>query len=116
MKIFNIDAFAQPKRAIEISGVKHPIRDLSVQQFIDNLKAAEELEGQIEKGTAVTTMIVELNRAVDNVVECIPSLERSMVASWSPDLVAEVMRFVRGDMDKEIAADAAEGEQKNAAS
>lgn len=104
MQILNIDDFARPKRALRIGGVDHPLRDLSVQQFIDNLKAAVELEQKVSENASVDLMIAELNRSVDMVVESIPSLSRETVAGWSPDLIGEVLRFIRGELDTKVKA------------
>jgi hypothetical protein len=45
MDILNIDDFVQPKRVLKLDGKEYPVQEVDVQTFIDNLAAAEKLEG-----------------------------------------------------------------------
>lgn len=97
MKILNLDGFAQVKRQIMLKGVAHDVREISVQQFIDNLKAAEDLEkaanNEPEKLSA------QIESSVKAICDSIPTLNKDELRAMPIEAIAAVLKFIRGEMD-----------------
>lgn len=102
-KILNIDEFATVKRVLRFKGTDYEVKELSVQAFIDNLKAAEDLEAQggaKEKQPEAVSAQVEL--AIKNILESIPEFPETDLRSLQLPAMSAILRFIRGDMDEEV--------------
>lgn len=99
MKVLNIDAFAQVKRQIVLKGVTHDVRETSVQQFIDNLKAAEDLEAA--QSSAPEKLSAQIERSVGAIIEVIPTLPREELGKAPVEAISALLKFIRGEMDEE---------------
>jgi hypothetical protein len=93
MKILNIDDYAEANRKITIKGISYPIEEPTVQQFIDNMKAAELLEssGQPE------TMVRSFEQAVVAVNQAIPSLPLQQIRELKLHAMTAILQFIRGE-------------------
>lgn len=113
MKVLNLDGFAQVKRQLELKGKKHDVKETSVQQFIDNLAAAEALEAKGEKTKEVLSR--QIAASVDAILESVPTMPREDLVGLPIEALTAIMKFIRGEMDPEVkptevpAADQAEG-------
>lgn len=107
MEILNIDAFAQPKRFMVLAGQRHEVKPLTVQDFIDNLKAATELEKQ---GAADLPLHEQVDASVREIVKAVPTLDEAVVRGLSIEAVTAIMKFIRGDLDPTEAAPGAQGD------
>lgn len=94
MEILNVDAFAAVTRQISLGGKKYPIEELDVQQFINNLKAAEELEKADAKTPTVADAIEE---AVKIISQGIPTLPVEQIRKLKLPAMTAVLQFVRGE-------------------
>lgn len=99
MKVLNIDSFAQVKRQIVLKGVTHDVRETSVQQFIDNLKAAEDLEA-VDKN-APEKLSAQVERSVAAILDSIPTLKAEDLRGAPIDALTALLKFIRGEMDEE---------------
>lgn len=117
-KILNIDHFAQVKRQLSFKGKLHDVLEVSVQQFIDNLKAAEELEasGQAAEDVRTQRLSAAVETSVEAVMGSIPTLDEADLRKLPVEALHTILRFIRGEMDPDEAsapaapAAAAEGE------
>lgn len=114
MKILNVDAFASIERQLSIGGNLYPIVEPSVQEFIDNLKAAEQLEKEGTEGTASASESFE--RALKNIKESVPDIPDEVLKKLKLPAVMAILQFIRGELDPDVAdavgKEAAEGEKK----
>lgn len=114
MKILNIDAFAEVKRQISFAGQTYAVEEQSVQEFIDNLKAAEALEAS---GTS-ESYATNFEGAVKMVIKSIPTLPEAVIRKLKVPALSAILQFIRGDLDPdatpatEAEATAAAGEEK----
>lgn len=99
MQILNIDTFAQVKRQVVLKGVSHNVCETSVQQFINNLKAAEDLDGASQ--SAPEKLSAQVERSVSAILESIPTLEPADLKSAPIDALSALLKFIRGEMDAE---------------
>jgi hypothetical protein len=97
MKILNIDAFAQITRQISLGGVAYPIEETSVQQFIDNLKAAEALEAT--DPAAKENVAKNFEQAIASIKEAIPTLPEEKIRALKLPAMTAVLQFIRGELD-----------------
>lgn len=97
MKVLNIDNFAQVKRQIVLKGVTHDVRETSVQQFIDNLKAAEDLE-KVDT-SAPEKLSAQVERSVAAILDSIPTLKAEDLKGAPIDALTALLKFIRGEMD-----------------
>lgn len=97
MKILNIDTFAQVKRQIVFKGTTHDVRETSVQQFIDNLKAAEELEKASQGAPETLSRQVELSIAA--ICDAIPTMKAEDLKTVPIEAITALLQFIRGELD-----------------
>lgn len=109
MEILNLDNFAEVKRQVTIAGVTHDILEISVQDFVNNLKAAELLDEAIAKGEQPVLASIDL--AVNSICASVPSLDEAAVRQLKLSLMYKLLAFIRGELDPVVAqgAPAAEG-------
>lgn len=100
MKVLNLDGFAQVKRQLSLKGVTHDVRETSVQQFIDNLAAAEALEAKGEK--TPETLSRQVTASVDAILESVPTMKRDELVSQPIEALSAIMKFIRGEMDPDV--------------
>ena len=105
MKILNIDAFAKITRQISFGGKTHAIEEPSVQQFIDNLKAAELLEKEGEQDNVAKNF----EQAIATIRQAIPTLRDADVRALKLPAMTAVLQFIRGEMDGTEGVAPAEG-------
>lgn len=103
MKILNIDAFATVTRKLSLAGQTYAIEELSVQQFIDNLKAAE----QLEKEGASEDVGKSLEQAILVVRQAVPTMPEALVRTLKVPAMTAVLQFIRGELDGEDVAEGA---------
>lgn len=108
MKILNIDQFASVKRQIVFKGVTHDVHEVSVQQFIDNLKAAEDLD---KAGAEPDSLSKQLERSIAAIHDVIPTLSVEELRKLPIEAVATLLKFIRGEMDPDGAANDAESSE-----
>lgn len=100
MKILNIDAFAKVTRQISFNGKTHAIEEPSVQQFIDNLKAAEKLE----KDGDQENIGKNFAQAIVAICQAIPTLPEAEVRALKLPAMTAVLQFIRGELDPDAGA------------
>jgi hypothetical protein len=97
MDILNIDALASPKRQVNIFGAKHDVLELSVQDFIDNLTAANKLEAA--KLSGPDEVIEGMRLSMDMIKRSVPSLSEAEVRRLNPVQIGVLLQFIRGELD-----------------
>jgi hypothetical protein len=102
MKVLNLDGFAQVKRQLELKGVKHDVLETNVQQFINNLQAAEALASKGEK--TPETLSRQVIASVDAILESVPTLKREDLLARPIEALTAIMKFIRGEMDPDVNA------------
>jgi hypothetical protein len=109
MKILNIDALVSSSRQISMAGKTYTVEEPSVQQFIDNLKAAEQLE---KESTGDKTLSESFDTAVKVLSQAIPTMEESVIRGLKLPAMMAVLQFVRGELDPDLIAAPAEGAEE----
>jgi hypothetical protein len=102
MKILNLDSFAQVKRQIVLKAVTHDVRETSVQQFIDNLKSAEELEAAGK--AAPETLSAQVENSVKAICDSIPTVNPADLRVMPIEAIGAILKFIRGELDPETLA------------
>jgi hypothetical protein len=118
MKILNLDQFAVVTRQVKLGGVSHNVREVCVQDFVNNLTAAEQLETAVAAAGENEEMSIGLIRKgiEDSIVairDSIPTLEEPQVRALGMTQMSALLQFIRGELDpvmpSEPAAVAQEG-------
>jgi len=118
MQILNIDDFAKINRQITLGGITHPVQELDVQQFIDNLKAANDLEIASSALEGNDRVADSFEQGVRSIHQSIPTLSEDQIRKLKLPAMTAVMQFIRGELDPDIAkqhlrtTDDAEGAEK----
>lgn len=114
MKVLNLDGFAQVKRRLALKGKNHDVLETNVQQFIDNLKAAEDLEATSEK--TPETLSRQVQASVDAILQSVPTMPREDLVTLPIEALSAIMKFIRGEMDPDVTGSpkAEGGEEKKA--
>ena len=100
MKVLNIDALAQAKRQIKMNGRDHDVLETSVQKFIDNLKAAENLEAARSEPLKLSE---QMEKTIDTILESVPTMPREDLTGKPIETLSLILNFLRGEMDPEAA-------------
>lgn len=103
MKILNIDSFAEIKRQITLKGKSYPVEEITLQQFIDNLNAAE----QLDTAGTVETLARQMEHAATAIAQAIPTLPEAEVRQLKVPAIHAVLQFIRGELDPDVSAAAA---------
>lgn len=98
-KILNIDDFARVERVIAYKGKEYPVLELTVQSFIDNLKAAEDLEKSGEKPAAPKEMSAQVEVSIKNILEAVPDFPEAELRQLKIPALTAIMHFIRGELD-----------------
>lgn len=110
MKILNIDAFAEIKRQISFGGILYDLQETSVQDYINNLSAAEKLEAtpasDREKAAAA------FNEAVESILVAVPTMPREVVVKLKLPAMTAVLQFIRGEFEPVAEAQVTDTEKK----
>lgn len=93
MNILNIDDFAKTTRQINMGGIAYPVEEISVQQFIDKMKIAENLE----KSETVQQVSTSFEAAVLAVSQSIPTMPVEMIRNFTLPAIAAVLAFIRDE-------------------
>ena len=113
MKVLNLDGFAQVKRQLTLKGVNHDVLETSVQQFIDNLAAAEALEAKGEK--TLETLSQQVKASVDAILESVPTIDRADLVALPIEALSAIMKFIRGELDPDVTGVQADGQPEGEA-
>lgn len=108
MKVLNLDGFAQVKRQMTLKGVNHDVLETSVQQFIDNLAAAEALEAKGEK--TPETLSQQVKASVDAILESVPTIDRADLVALPIEALSAIMKFIRGELDPDVVSGKADSQ------
>lgn len=95
MNFLNIDDFSKTTRQIKIGGTAHIVQEQTVQQFIDGIKVAEELEKEAASGAFKP--LASLEQAIKSVCQSVPTLPESQVRALTLPALTAVLDFIRGD-------------------
>lgn len=109
-KVLNLDAYVTPKRVLTWKGKSHRVREISVQEFIDSLAQAEEMEKSATAAGAAPDAAAEISKkpidikawvekSVGMVAEAIPTLPEAEIRTMEVEALMAVMAFIRGDLD-----------------
>jgi hypothetical protein len=110
MKILNIDQLAQVKRQVFFKGINHDVKETSVQQFIDSLKAAEDLEEAAKDTGKPERLSAQVETSVKVIGESIPTMSLDELKKCPIEVLSTLLKFIRGEMDPdEATAPAVEG-------
>lgn len=96
MKVLNIDALAQVKRQIKMNGRDHDVVETSVQKFIDNLKAAENLEAARGEPLKLSE---QMEKTIDTIIESVPTMPREDLTGKPMEMLTVILNFLRGELD-----------------
>jgi hypothetical protein len=99
MKILNVDQYTSANRQISYAGKTYPVEEPNVQQFIDNLKAAEELEKSEEKNESLAN---SFEQAVKSIKQAIPSMPEETIRALKLPAITAILQFVRGELDPDV--------------
>jgi len=99
MKSLNIDAFATVTREISFGGHSYPVEETNVQQFIDNLKAAEALEASESVPGSTSDIGKHFEQAIIAVRESVPTMPESIIRGFKIPAMTAVLQFIRGELD-----------------
>lgn len=109
-KILNLDAYASVKRQLTFKGKTYDVNEPSVQDFVDALKAQEELDKQ---GTAPESNARNVESAIASILRAIPGFPENELRKLPLEALSPLLQFVRGE-DDTPKAEGESGEAKNA--
>jgi hypothetical protein len=98
MKMLNLDALASKSaRGITLFGVDYPVKQMTVQDFIEANKEAELIEAV--KGDASAS----LEATIRMLKRTIPTLPETEVRNMSLELLGFLVQFINGELEAEYA-------------
>lgn len=104
MKVLNIDALVTPKRVLNLGGTRHPVKEVSAQQFVDGLAKSEANDAALAAGLPGATKSEIFLDNVQMVLDLVPTLPKEVLMPLSLEAVVTILKFCRGD-DEGIAVE-----------
>ena len=110
MKVLNLDKLsAANKRELIIGGMSYPILEMTVTNFIETTKKAQEI--------SEAPMEVQIEATIELVLRSVPSITAEQLRGIPLEQLKAIVAFVRGEDDipgveSDEAAPTAEGEEK----
>ena len=110
MKILNLDALAAPKRTLTLGGVTYDVEEMTVENFIETTRIAEELETKGDK----LTFADQIGATIGMIKRSVPDITEQQLRKLNLEQLTMVSKFLRGELDSETeAVESVEGEVKN---
>lgn len=108
-KLLNLDQLnAKEVREVQIGGATYQIKEMSVEDFIETTRVAEEMEKE-------ESYAKQLHATVKLVKRAIPSIDETVLLGLSLDQLRALTAFIRGEDPAQIVGEQASGaEQGNA--
>lgn len=110
-KILNIAELASKEvRVLRVNGVDHPVREMSVEDFIETTLAAERLDGE-------QSIVKQLEATFDLILRAVPTIEKDVLKGMTLDQLQAMTAFIRGgdpdEIIKRLTEDSPESESGN---
>lgn len=103
MKTLNLDTFAKAERTITIAGKTYEVMEMTVENFIETTRAAERLGDS-------ASFVDQVEETISMILRSVPTIDRDVLKKLSLEQMTTIVKFIRGDMDEQIAT---EGEDKS---
>ena len=105
MKVLNLDELAPEKRVLTIKGVKYPMKDMTVADFIEVTKKAEDATADSAKELSVSEQVVLLVDAIQN---AFPTCPKEVLLALAIEQLTAILIFVRGEIPEGATIEEAE--------
>ena len=97
-KYLNLDSLAPEKKVITIKGNDHEMHQVSVKEFIEITKAADESgEGKIQD----KPIYEQVQTLVDQILKAFPTCPEEDLVSLSVDQLTTILKFTAGALEEE---------------
>jgi uncharacterized protein with von Willebrand factor type A (vWA) domain len=109
-KLLNLDQLnAKEVREVQIGGTMYQIKEMSVEDFIETTRVAEEMEKEQSYAKQLQATVKLIKRAI-------PNIEESLLMRLSLDQLRALTAFIRGEDPTKIVEEvtAQEGAEGNA--
>lgn len=105
-KILNLNTLsAKETREVQIGTVTYVIKEMSVEDFIETTRVAEEMENETSYGKQLQATVALIKRAI-------PDVEEKTLYALSLGQLRGLTSFIRGeDPEKIVSENAVDGEQ-----
>lgn len=91
MKVLNLDKLAKKEgRELVIFGNTYPVDGMTVANFIETTRAAEQLAGE-------TSLVKQVEATIDMISRSVPSVEKAELAKLELVQLQAIVKFIRGD-------------------
>jgi hypothetical protein len=98
-KVLNIDSIVKPvSRALNLGGVEYVVKDMTVENFMETTKAAEELKAR------AAGAVDQVTATIDMILRFIPDLPREKLRPLTFEQLGTIVAFVQGDFDPDAPA------------
>ncbi|WP_374335531.1 hypothetical protein [Methyloversatilis sp.] len=100
MKVLNLDSLAKPRKAITINGVRHVVKDMTVEDFIEVARAAEKYESE----DASISLLERFNESLNGVKRALPTITDEEIKKLNVDQLGAINKFIRDELieDSEV--------------
>lgn len=112
-KYLNIDEIAPEKKVLTLRGAEHVMHQVTVEEFIEITKAAQESgEGKIQD----RPVYEQVEMLVEQILKAFPSVPRDHLVKLSIDQLTTILKFTAGALEEEGVAkeSAKQGSKKKA--
>lgn len=99
MKVLNLDQFATEKKSITLEGVEYPVKDMTVDHFIESNLAVREFEGLSEDQRK--DPVTQLGATVKFILRCIPDLPEEKLRKLDIDRMSLIVQFINNELDEQ---------------
>lgn len=97
MKTLNIDALAKVSRTITVGGETYDVQDMTVENFIETTRAADELEAKGSKAT----FLDQIKMTIATIQRSVPTCPAEKLNGLSIEQLVAISKFLRGELEGE---------------
>lgn len=91
MKVLNLDKLTKKEgRELVIFGKTYPVDGMTVANFIETTRVAEQLASEV-------SLVKQVEATIDMISRSVPSIDRADLAKLELEQLQAIVRFIRGD-------------------
>jgi hypothetical protein len=95
-KILNLDSLAAPKRTVTLNNQDYQVKDMTVQDFIEITKRAEELESK------KAGFLENFEATIETVSAALPGCPKEVLRGLTIEQMGALTKFIRGEFDDKL--------------
>lgn len=93
-KIVNLDKLATKRdKVVVLGGVEHPMKNLTVQDYVQQMKATQEIQNMVEEDNGIETTEKIMNLTIQALMFLFPTITKEQFESLNMDQLSAIRQL-----------------------